>query len=1155
MSLDGWITVETVDPVVRGHVYSLVSAVGGSSLETDGRYVLGDDALACLKDIRRWLRLHDQRDNVHDVARCLAEANIVKGDLCEILALWTEDRANDVLRSKAAMAALEILVPLTWPLEVLDDEPSMNHLKHTPYLQLAHTNYKRTILQHDAMVLRTAVRLALPSMNEPRRERSPRDDGIITIVLYFLRNIALISVPHNIPYNGDGAEVSRSATIEAFDKQDIFPVLLTVASSIGDEFVQQDVVILEILFHLLKGVDAEKLFMEEEKLATSNTQELKSLIQKEKAMLAGYSKNAPTRHNRFGTMIWVKRDEDKVSTLSGQDVLSSHERSLEKMDKTKKWNKPRHRGSRIDNTSLDEFDKKELLNSTARQILREFVEEFLDSSFNPLFTHLRKAMEVEAPRLCSNHRRQFCYLISWFLQAERARRARKKKKTEKTKGPSNHEDDSFALVASVMNQETFIFLNRFMQRSVDEKSWRDLNASMKCFTSILQTVQEMADSPSEDDQEIAENILSRIFYEESTHDRIITLLRSYKDQGFGYLDACTELAHVFIRMLERYSKQNVDLQVRTRRRARKKAKAAAQANGDAEDHGDAANDEVEAHRVSTERKFDFARFSARFMTQGCVDTFVAFTRFYNDLDPEQLKRAHRFFYRLAFKNELAILLYRVDIISLFNKMIKGPDGLPTDLPVFREWQEFVKQLFKKCVRKVQERPELIVEMLFSKIPSTMYYLEYGHEKEIATRAPRAPAELEVKGDLDKKGQIGVAVSLLINQNMMDHLAWVRRVLSSAAADREAWEKESEARKTTASENGQETTQEDDEASKAPFIMVKPDNDERRVALFKDNKLRLLLKVVGFMRIGLDDDTEASWVIPSNLTLEELRESERLIQQAEWEPPTFEDKSAEDMVRTRRQRLRLRDDTDMSDDDDDGPDALDDEELFPAGGPTARKSDSVEEKRARRRRRRNSSEEPDDAEKERRRKARQLKELEKRRKIKSDVLIHSSDEESDEEKDKAFFAAEEERRKNTSKAIVKALLDTKLEEASGNGKKRKSLGKNAKSRKKTKTSRSEEDPDSGDDVVALSSRSSSEAPAQPITIDSDEDSDSDISDTSLSSQQVSGSRPVGDMDKETDEISTMAAKEVDMADGDEDEEATVQRPVRRRAGFLVDSDSE
>lgn len=67
--------------------------------------MLGDDALSCLKDIRRWLRLYDQRLNRHDVARCLAEADVVKGDLCEILALWTEERMNDTLKRKAALAS------------------------------------------------------------------------------------------------------------------------------------------------------------------------------------------------------------------------------------------------------------------------------------------------------------------------------------------------------------------------------------------------------------------------------------------------------------------------------------------------------------------------------------------------------------------------------------------------------------------------------------------------------------------------------------------------------------------------------------------------------------------------------------------------------------------------------------------------------------------------------------------------------------------------------------------------------------------------------------------------------------------------------------------------------------------------------------------
>ena len=47
------------------------------------------------------------------------------------------------------------------------------------------------------------------------------------------------------------------------------------------------------------------------------------------------------------------------------------------------------------------------------------------------------------------------------------------------------EADSFAIIASVLTQETFILLNRFMQESYDMKGWEDLNAGMRCFTQIV----------------------------------------------------------------------------------------------------------------------------------------------------------------------------------------------------------------------------------------------------------------------------------------------------------------------------------------------------------------------------------------------------------------------------------------------------------------------------------------------------------------------------------------------------------------------------------------------------------------------------------------------------------------------------------------------
>jgi replication fork protection complex subunit Tof1/Swi1 len=313
---------------------------------------------------------------------------------------------------------------------------------------------------------------------------------------------------------------------------------------------------------------------------------------------------------------------------------------------------------------------------------------------------------------------------------------------------------------------------------------------MKCFTQILLTVQEMSESPLEEDQEIAENILNRIFYEETTHDRVANITRTYKDQGFGYLDSCTELAHNYLRILEQYSKQNVGLQVRSRRRVRRKKAARAE---DQDDHDDNnvdesdAEDEARAERTSHERKFDFKRFAARFLTQGCIDTFITFTAYYNDLKPTQLKRAHRYFYRVAFKQEMSVMLFRVDIIALLYKMIKGPEGLDPQSASYKEWDELVKQILKKCTRKIQERPELVVEMLFSKINSTAHYLEYGYEKQTVTSKRRAAAELEVKPGKEWEDQVGVIVGAMLDRNEGEHLQWIRSQLLSAESERRSWE--------------------------------------------------------------------------------------------------------------------------------------------------------------------------------------------------------------------------------------------------------------------------------------------------------------------------------------------------------------------------------
>lgn len=1002
---------------------------------------------------------------------------------------------------------------------------TLNHHRHTPYIQQAQVIYKAGILGWDTCsILRQIVRIGLPSIAMAREDRTNRDEGIMKLVLYFLRNITVISQIPNLPSQGLDNEVSRSATIEAFRQQDVFALLLTMCSNMGEDFNLQDVIILEILFNLVKGVDVKKIWMTEDQRKTQNVSELKDVLSQETSLRRDYKKTAPTRHGRFGTMIWIKRDQDKMSTVSGQDNLRAGDQVLLNMDKTKKWNKPHQRRKDIDH-SINDFDHSTRLSSQAAELLRSFAEEFLDSGFNPLFVHLRKAIEREAERLLDVNYRQYFYTVSWFLEAERYRREKQQKEHQDKKIAADFEVESYGLVAGVLNQETFITLNRYMQTSYDNKEWQDLNANMRCFTQVLLTVQEMAQSPLEDDQEIADNIQNRIFYEEATHDRIIAILKGYKDQGFGYLNACTELSHVFLRMLERYSKENVDLQIRSKKRARRKRKEAAkEVNPEPDAQNSEEEDAVDVVQVSKERKFDFTRFAAKFTSQSSINTYIAFTTFYRDLSVEQLKRAHRFFHRVAFKQELGVLLYRVDILALFYRMVKGPEGLDISHAMYKDWSELTRQLFKRMFKKLDQRPELLLEMLFSKVNNSIFYLEYGHEKQTVS-ASRAPADLEVKPSpgRDTKEQIGIVVAALVNEGKEKLVKWVKSQVERAADERKGWEDAAAAR----------AEEHIIDPEKPQYVSVRPTDEEVRMAMFKNARLRLLMKLIKFEMTGPEDVLGATWIVPSMLSASELEETKQLLIQLEAAPwtPDHGDETAADMLR-RTRHFTLEDDELRRDafiDDSEGDDQLEDF-MFPDNIRQPSAKDAIA-KLKKSRKRKHAAEPLDDDVLEARRKAKEDAALDRRRKIKSELYIRDSDDEMDDEERVEFFRREEEGRRRQEERIKKAM----------------SLGA-SENPKPTRKRKADSDVDMEDAPAELETASS-----QPQQLDSD---DSGTEETPLSSQaSVASPRQPKAIGQRTATAPATKGGFVDN-DSDEDDEPIVSTARRRvHGGFVVDSDDD
>ncbi|KAK7417993.1 Topoisomerase 1-associated factor 1 [Neonectria magnoliae] len=1145
-------TTDIVHPEVRAHINSLVSALGGVSADDDGIYRLGDDALEVLRDIKRWIRFYDEKTNRMDVARCIYEANLIEGDLLPILSTWPENAMDNKFKSKIALSCFEVMVPLTWPIEKDRERMTVNHHRHIPVLELTQVGYKRAIINFDgARILHTAVRVALPSMAIPIGDRTTRDQGIIKLVLFFLRNIAMIEPPPNVKYDGDESQISRSATIDAFSYQDIFLVLLTIASNMGEDFRTEDMTIMEIVYHLVKQVNAEKLFMNEQQLNKARTGELSDMMNKESSMLKVVNRKGPTRHNRFGTMIWVKREDGKMSSLSGQDALADASMRNKKIDSAKTF-RPARRARKADKEEQD-LGLPVKLNARANDQLRSFVEDFLDSGFNPLFLHIRKTIDREASHVMQYHRRQFFYLIAWFLEAERVRR-----KSKKESGSKNTEEvSSFNLVAAVLNQEMFITLNKALHESYEYKDWHELTAVMRCFTQILLTVHEMSDSGNEDDEEIAENVLARLFYEEATHDIIASIIRFYKDQGFNYLDASTELVHHFLRILETYSKQNADMQVRSRKRSRRKKKAAAE-QGAADDNENDENDgsdvdEETAERTTKERKFDFHRFVSRFTPQGVVDTFVKFTKFYRDMNDTQLKRVHRYFYRVAFKQDMSVMLFRVDIIHLFYNMVKGPSALEKSSSMFKDWEELVKQILRKCFKKIEQRPELIVELLFSKLQSTAFFLEYGFERQtVATTSKAKPAaELVFKNTEEHDRQIAIVVGALLDKSQGDHVAWVKKTLTAAESERRAWQAAEEAMPTVEPPQDDNEEQPTERAPRnPPVIIVRPDDNARRTAMFKNAHLRLLVTLSGLQLLGpaSEETPESAWMIPGTVSADELKDALHYINQAEFSPPTFEDGVLAEHQLKRKTIPRKKA---VFDDDEEGE--LDDG-LFPVGGPTARKviDEEKKPKKSRKRRRRDSAVEPDDealAEKSRKRRER---ELENARRVKSDMFVREGDDEFDEEEDKAFFAREREILEMAANAAKAAAgIPDRLVSAAAKSKKR------APVLDVSSDSSEDDDEDNPMDFVrkVIGDVADDMEETQPDGSDGEarkrrrvsveeEDGDKDGEEDVEEEEDVE----MGGTSKETTAV-------VDPAEDDEDVPAVMVRRPRVRGGFVMDSDDD
>jgi replication fork protection complex subunit Tof1/Swi1 len=507
----------------------------------------------------------------------------------------------------------------------------------------------------------------------------------------------------------------------------------------------------------------------------------------------------------------------------------------------------------------------------------------------------------------------------------------------------------------------------------------------------------------------------------------------------------------------------------------------------------------------------------------------------------------------------------VDILLLFHRLIKGPEGLSPDIPGFKEWEQLVQQVFRRCVKWVSRDTEgegwkemCMIEMLFSKMGNTVFYMQNGYDRVVEKTMPRPPAELDFKANITEEQKVGGAVGVMLENNKAADVSWVREEVTRAADEREAFEI---AHRHAMPEDAD--PEEWEATSTSPNIFLQPgDSAERKLALFKDKHLRLLLTAVGYQRLGVAEDTEASWILPGEVSSTKLNDIATKIQQAEFDPPTFDGRSATDMIKPKGSYVRRETNTgpfgDASDAEEGASEADNDPDapMFPPNLREKRKQaagdDEEAPKKKRRLQRRNAGEDPTDSDAERRAESRREKERERNERIKSKLFVTASDDESDAEGDAEFFRLEEERRQKMKGIIRNQLLAEMNEVGKGDGGKGKKAGKKEVRAKAKEVARAlcEDEDDLVEGVLE----------GMDVDEDADEDGDGDdgVVDVPSSSPAPDPSSP-GAMDIADNGDAAEKEAPIAIPDDDEDEDdAPVSKkpPARRlRAGFLDDSDSD
>lgn len=939
---------ENPHTVLRARIALLATAIGGPDYTSDvdpPPYKLGDDCLACLKDLKRWFKLVDDQQNTWEVAMAAAEYKIFTDDLIPILIDWENKSCkeakilkkrqkqnlddpnqssvpimkNKIFHDKIALHCLQLMVLMTWPL-IITEHSSSNQVNYYADLKKYQLIYKKAILlTENGKALKAVNRLVINVMKIDRLSRSPRDNMIIKLALNFFRNLIAIEpgeimitskrqtktgssesssntvnnkgikTTDSLPPNVSLDDISLNTLIKCFHENKVLSLILTLSSSLNTEFDQDfiNIPILEIMFYLTKDINPKLLFKQERNkyglLPHSNESEggyqlytsipemeLKDLLKKELQMKKHLIRNTSSRHSRFGALISIQTDNQTRLTVSGTQSILNESTALNKLDSRKRWSK---RVTRIKDDPLEEGLPNNLLNSQGSRFLllqghivdifTNFINNFIDSSFNILLHSITNYITTEQDKIVMIEHIEYLLFYAWFLKYQMLR-------------CSVNQNADLIYVSEALKETSFILVSHLLRTSFDMRNWIVVHAAMIAFNELLLLVNNEKNNDA--DSEDIEFILSRLFSDERIQ-LLSNIPKTAIKHTTQYMMSCIDLTHTVLKILEQYSSDNNKLVITGKRKGKRNLHIS-----EADIEKVMEEDKVERDEAIdiltpsySSIEVDFKKVQRSYINDFTIETYITFLRRFRELESDQIKKIIAFFHRVFIQAKEEAYLFRLDLIVLLHDML-SEDGIEKSARVRKHVKQFTNYYLQRLKSRIKKSPSWIIELLFPSIHDSelSYYQRYGEKKPQSKNpdysVPESlfeplPDEKMLPPSTVKDMKFGILVATLIDESKSEYIDKLIEHISKCIDIFKSW-------LTVNILNENETASPPDEK----FTM----SQEFGNPILSDRDLRALLKLIGY---NIPMSAAEACYLPGSLEISQLEEALDLLKK--YTTTTFE----------------------------------------------------------------------------------------------------------------------------------------------------------------------------------------------------------------------------------------------------------------------------